>query len=364
MDYLAQEIRRILVIAWGILGDSVCKLPAIAALRARFPEAQMVVWADAGMKEVFEGHPFIDTLWLISGRGRGLRKSLNTLGWIAPLWRQKFDLVVDLYASRHTARLVRLSCARYRTGRNRPHSARAYNILPPPEHEIFATRPLPEIFSTVARHLGADVRRSYLPLSLSSEDYHRAQEGLQSVGWQPGCPLVLINPATSNRAKTWPSERFGTVGRDLSEAGATVVVLQNPGLETLQAEVVAASRGRVRAISPLSIKAVCAALEMADLLVTGDTGIMHLGMAHHTPAVIIAGPTHPITFHAVPELQTVCFHPDSCHERDPALDCRLQRTCSHIRCIRSVGVEEVLQACLKRLQLPVAETGQRGSAPG
>ncbi|NIR02713.1 MAG: hypothetical protein GTN78_21350, partial [Gemmatimonadales bacterium] len=110
------NIRTILVFACNLLGDSICRLPAIKGARETYPGTRIFVIVDPRYREVFAGQPFIDEAWPLSRRGGVLAQAWEWSAALARARRSRPDLVLDLYGSKRTAVASRLVGARFRTG--------------------------------------------------------------------------------------------------------------------------------------------------------------------------------------------------------------------------------------------------------
>jgi heptosyltransferase-2 len=162
--------------------------------------------------------------------------------------------------------------------------------------------------------------------------------------------VVLQPGATYGPAKRWSADRFGEVARALCAAGATVAVAGGPGDEEAVGRVVSAApvldfSGRTR------VGVLGAALEAADVVITNDTGPMHLAAAVGTPTVAIFGSTNPVW--------TAPFGPRHHVVREP-VPCSpcYQRDCSiGYLCLEGIPAERVLASAQA-----VLEAG-RGTPP-
>ena len=110
----------------------------------------------------------------------------------------------------------------------------------------------------------------------------------------PDRRFALINPGAAWPNKRWPPERFGELAAFLRDAcGLTPVVLWGPGEEALADAVVAASADAAVAAPPTRVADLVALARAAALVVSGDTGPLHIATAVGTPTVSLFGPTDP-----------------------------------------------------------------------
>lgn len=100
-------------------------------------------------------------------------------------------------------------------------------------------------------------------------------------------------PGSNAPARRWPLGRFRTVARTLAERGARVVVLGGPGERALTRAVAEAAPGAMDAGGATDLPGLAAALSLCHLVVTNDTGPMHLAGAVGTPTVTLWGPSDP-----------------------------------------------------------------------
>ena len=159
-----------------------------------------------------------------------------------------------------------------------------------------------------------------------------------------GTPFALLNPGAAWPNKRWPAERFGEIAAFLHEVrGLPAFVLWGPGEEPLARAVIAASGGTARMAPPTDLSDLLALCRAAGLMVSGDTGPLHLAAAAGTPCVAIFGPTDPARNGpwAAEDLTISRFGPCRCH---------YERRC-HVTdwCLADVPVAEVAAALQQRL---------------
>jgi lipopolysaccharide heptosyltransferase II len=158
--------------------------------------------------------------------------------------------------------------------------------------------------------------------------------------WPAGAaPRVVLQPgATYGPTKRWDPERFAAVGAALAKDGADVAVVGGPGDREPVSEVLAAFPDARDLCGRTSTGELAAVLEGADLVITNDTGPMHLAAAVGTPTVAIFGSTSPTWTAPYGEGHRVL------HEPPPCNPC-FQRECSiGMLCLDGVSAERVLGA--------------------
>jgi ADP-heptose:LPS heptosyltransferase len=160
----------------------------------------------------------------------------------------------------------------------------------------------------------------------------------------PAERLVVLNPGGGWESKLWPPSGFGEVARGLRERGFTPLVTWGPGEERLAARVVTASGGAAVMCFPTTLLELLELLRRVRLVVSADTGPLHLACAVKTPVVGIYGPTDPARngpFSAADVVVRRTPLCSPCHRRR----CRL-----HEGAMEAITSLEVLRAIDRRLQ--------------
>jgi heptosyltransferase-1 len=156
--------------------------------------------------------------------------------------------------------------------------------------------------------------------------------------------FVLINPGAAWPNKRWPADRFGAVAAALrATRGLASVVSWGPAEEALAHAVVSASNGAAMAAPPTGIGDLLAIAREARLVVSGDTGPLHLAGGVGTPIVALFGPTDPGRNGPWAEADISLSRFDECV-------CHYERRCRRDRpCIEDISVEDLLGAIERRL---------------
>jgi lipopolysaccharide heptosyltransferase I len=341
----------ILVVRLGALGDVVHTIPAVAALRKALPGAR-IDWV------VEERHrPLVD---LVDGLDRVVPLRGRTLrAWTDALQRLRqvpYDLALDFQGLMKSAVLARASGARRVAGFSiwhlREKGARPFYSVtdaadetadPADEHVIRKNLRL-------LRVAGVHTREVEFPLARVSSAAADAVSRETA-----GRPFAIINPGAAWPNKRWPAERFGEVAAFLREVrGLDSVVLWGPDEADLARAVAASSAGAARIAPPTTILDVLELSRGAALMVSGDTGPLHLAAAVGTPALALFGPTDPRRNGPWAPDDVVVSRYESCA-------CHYDRRCrASTWCLGGVTVAEVTAAVQQRL----AETTRAAAEPG
>jgi ADP-heptose:LPS heptosyltransferase len=288
---------RILLLRLERIGDLLMALPAIADVRAFAPRAGIDLVVGSWNRELASAIPsvssvkVIDAAWLArDGGGLGVPALLRA----ARRWRREhYDLAINFEPDVRSNLLLAAAgaswTAGFSSGGGGPllDAALEYDIH---AHTTDNARRLVEsVFERTANP--RDERALNVPAAA------RAVAARRLAGVHG--PLVGVHVSGGRAIKQWEPERFAAVARQVSAAvGATIVLTGSPGDRALVDLVAAAlPAGRVIDVSgDLDLLGVAAILERLDLLLTGDTGPMHLAVAVGTPVLAVFGPSDPARY--------------------------------------------------------------------
>ena len=335
-----EEARRVLVIRHRAGGDLLLTTPALRALRGGLPQARIEVLTATGLGSLLEGNPDVDRVIEFDRRSLPSQAALY-----ARLARGGYDAVIDLVSNPRSAWMTALTRARVRVGYAIAGREWAYTLAVPRERTGPAgpvRRYAPEAALDLIRALGFPARGLTLTFRVSARADAMIERWLTSAGVDPGRPILACLPAGSWPSKTWPPDRYAALMEGLATEGS-VVWLWGPGERSLAES----CRHRMRAASFLAPatdwQELGALLRRCSLWIGNDSGPKHVAVALGIPTVTVFGPTHPVTWnppqgpHAIVLAEGLaCLHCD-------ANVCPLSGD-AHMRCMRDVGVERVLEA--------------------
>lgn len=334
-DLAGLEPERVLLIKPSSLGDVVDAMPVAVGLRRRYPRARLAWLVREGYEALVRSVPEVDEVVTLAGRRGFLGRAAGLRRAGRVVRRQHFDLSVDVQGLFRSAWVgwrgripVRVGLATAREGAGRFYTHR----VPVPTSEVHAV----ERYWLAARALGCAGNPPPVRLCLPRRTVERVRERL---GGAPG-PLVVMLPGARWPKKRWPADRFAAVAGALADrAGAHVVVAGDDADRQAGAAIAGAAPGVTDLTGSTDLVELAALLAQAALVVTVDTGPMHLAAALGRPVVAVFGPTNPVRTGPYGAGHVVLT---------AGLDCQpcYRRRCRDVRCLAAVPAETVTEAAL------------------
>ena len=286
------------------LGDVVHGLPVAAALRARWPEARLTWVVERRHGVVLHGHPALDDVLFVDGqrwrRARRPRQITDAMRQIMAVPRRlrdrRFDVAIDLQGLLKSGLLTVATRAPIRigfaAGRCRePLSAIFTNrrVTPPAGAMHVVDQNLALL--TALDGLEHAAARFDLPSEPGAEE--RADDFFAACGLKPRDGVVVLNPGAGRPAKRWPPARFSELARRITHAGVgKVVVVWGPGERELARSIVTGCAESDAVVAPpTDVPGLTAILRRASVMISGDSGPLHLAAALGLPCVGLFGPT-------------------------------------------------------------------------
>lgn len=331
--------RTFLIVRLGSLGDIIHTIPAAAALRAAFPAAR-IDWLTApqyldllGLVDGLDARVGVDTR-AIAGGPHAVARTIGRLR------SQRYDAVLDMQGLLKSAVVARLAGARRTIGFTRdqlrePAAAMFYTDTVAPDGAAHIIRKHLSLMTAV----GVDDRTIRFPLRVPESPAVTALT--QRIG-RGG--FVLVNPGAAWPNKRWDTSKFGAVAAGLARThGVRSVVMWGPDERGLADAVVAASGGAAELAPQTRIVDLFALARAARLMISGDTGPMHIAGAVGTPIVGVFGPTSALRNGPWAVDDEVLSQIDQCQ-------CVYERRCRRSNmCINDIQVDDVVRAAERRL---------------
>jgi len=315
---------KILALQFKYFGDAVLLTPALRALRAHFPEAEIHLLAPEEIAPLFQHLPWLDRVWAMPRR-RGRASLRETWPLIRALRRERFDRTVDFASNDRGAILSRLIGAPNRLGWNERAGFWGrrffYNqrvepdASPEPLVGQASSLPGPGRLEACPTHEHESARLARLlsgwqiPMPASLEPVIRADPALAGAAKKllPQDHAVVCHVASSQPRKEWPLPHWAEFHRRATALGRQLVFTTARGEREaglmLELKKLAPAAIILPAISDLPL--FLAVLERAAVFISGDTGPLHFAAGLGVPTISLFGPTAPARWAPVGAKHTV-----------------------------------------------------------
>jgi heptosyltransferase-3 len=279
-----EDISRILVIKLRAIGDVLLSTIVTKNLRDAFPDATIHFLTEPPSRDVLRFNEFLDGVLIFDKQVEG------GLDLIRRIRRGKYDLVLDLFGNPRTALLTRLSGARIRVGFHFRGRTYAYNVVVHPRGSIVHNT---QFNLDALEALGIDIHDHNVYFRFSPDDEQVVDHFLRET-FAPGEFLVCLNPGGGWYTKRWGLERFASLGDRITEDfKARVVLAYGPGEREDAEKIRSMMKHEAYIPPPTTLLQLGAMLKRCRVLVTNDSGPMHVAAAVGTPVLAIFGPTNP-----------------------------------------------------------------------
>jgi ADP-heptose:LPS heptosyltransferase len=284
------RIKRIAVFRALRLGDMLCAVPALRALRAALPHAHLTLvglpWAEQFARRFRQ---YVDDFVAFPGHAAFPEQSARAEQVPAfhdEMHARRFDVALQMHGSGEISNLVVREFGATMAGGFAP----AADAISCPDLFIAYpdAGPEPLRLLLLTDHLGAPPTAPELEFPITSHD----EQELHDAGLSPDRlprEYICVHPGASVQSKCWPPECFAQVADALAlEFGLAIVLTGSDKERDLTSGVAARlTSGAINAAAPISIGAMAALMRRARLLLCNDTGVSHIAAAFKLPSVVV-----------------------------------------------------------------------------
>jgi len=344
---------KILILKPSSLGDVIHALPVLRLLKLHFRTAEIFWWIDSALAPLLEGDPdlagvvrFERKRW---GRPQHWPEMFRSLRWLRA---QNFDLVLDLQCLARSAAFAWLARGKFLVGLDEVREgARGFYDLAVPRKDYFTHAV--DWYLAVLPALGVPVHKNFVWLPERKQIAANVQKkwlAEKSIFHPPSSTLhprlILLQPGARWENKRWPVSHFSELVSLLEKKfpAARFAVLGGADDSPLGEKISAAAPAKVLNLcGATSLPEMIEWVRRCDLLVTNDTGPMHVAAALGKPLVALFGPTEPRRTGPYGQLQNVLRLDLPCA---PCMkpDCTFERT---EECLRALSPATVLERIAK-----------------
>lgn len=288
LSRLREAPRKVALVRASRIGDFLCAVPALRALRAALPAAEMTMITLPLLRDLAVRSPYLDRYVPFPGFP-GLAEQFfdarRAVSFFRRMQEERFDLAVQMQGSGvYSNPFTLLLGARATAGFVRPGDAAG---------PLDAALPLPEGVHEVRRvlalsgFLGAPACGEELEFPLWPQDHAAAERLLEGAA----CPLIGLHTGARDRTRRWALDRFAAVGQEMQRRhGGTVVIVGGPEERVAGESVAGALDGPcLNLAGQTSLAELGAVIARLSVLVTNDSGPAHIAYALDVPVVTIFG---------------------------------------------------------------------------
>ena len=332
-----EKVKNILIVSSTAIGDTLLSTPAIRAIRERYPDTKIIAHFNIKNMELFENNPHIDGIIPYYG---GYKRFFKT---VREFRRNRFDVALILHGNEPQATpMAYLSGADFIV--KLPNSS-DYNFLLSNREPIVRWDDMGhgiEQRLKVAALIGCSNKDKRMVLPVDRDDEDAVSGFLKSEGIKDDDILIGFQVGASTVSRMWFAERFVELGKRLITAYPTtkIVITGSPDEKKHCEQIDREIGGRVIvSAGKLPLRQIPALVKRFKVLVTGDTGIMHVAIAVGTPVVALyavadwrrTGPYYDLERHRVIQKWKTC---------DPCIS----KKCEYQKCMENISVDEAYNA--------------------
>lgn len=339
---LLKNAKRILVVRYRFIGDTILTVPFLRNLRQACPEAVIDVLVGPQSGSVLENCPYLNELIVFDttrfhkyDSGKGKAKSFWHYAWI--LRKRKYDCVFVLKRSLSSGVLALLTGAPLRIG----YATEGRNILL--THPVKWRKDIHEVESLfdILEAAGAQINEKKLEAWVSSEETQRVQKLLPQL--KEGGMKILIHAAAAHPDKMYPAERWLQILKGVKEKCDATFYFSGAERDVqLNEELISGSGVKaVNAAGKLSLRESMALYAQMNLAICVDSGPAHLCAAAGTQTIAIFGPTDPNRWRPYGSQHQAIF--------DKSIDCPAcadKKTLAQHDCLAKLDANKVVEAAV------------------
>src|SRR5438105_4402474 len=356
------RLEKILIRGPNWVGDAVLAIPAMKAVRARFPDAEITLLVRPWVAGLFTSAPFVDKVWSET-------KPSSLANWIRvtrEIRNRRFDLALLLPNSFESALMMFAGGVPHRVGYATDGRqwmlTNAVAIAPQSRHQV-------HYYLDLVKALAATADRPSIEIEATSDERSTARRLLAAEGIPHDAPFLVLNPgAAYGSAKRWREAPFADAADILaSELSLQVAIIGSEAERGIANQICERMISGAAVLSGrTSLEALIGVLAESSLMITNDSGPMHIAAALGVSTVAIFGSTDETVTGPYGPRTRVVKHAVECSP------CLLRECPIDHRCMTRVTVDDVYRAARELLggeirgqtgEFPFSCTTENGNSP-
>jgi heptosyltransferase-2 len=332
------KIAKIAVLRLWALGESILVLPMLRELKKRFPDAEITVFCTKGNAGVFKGQGFVGKVRVVWTKD---------LPGLAVKEKGAYDVCIDTEPHFNISAIIASIIGKYAIGYSYGARGKLYDApieYNDKQHAVFT-------ICDLLKPLGGACRpKELVRLRWSKEDGEKAKGMAAGLGR----PIIGIHPGCGGTApwREWPESRFAELINRMADTGGTFVITGAKNEQGKIARIISGVKDKESVFVPegINVPQLFALISGYDLMISNDTGPMHISAAQGVPTIGLFGPNTPVRFGPFPPKKNIAIY----HEKEcrPCINVHKGefRKCPHAgKCMKAITVGEVLSAARRLL---------------
>ncbi len=340
----------ILIVKLSAIGDVIHTLPSLVALRYCYPQAHITWVVEEAASDLLMDHPMLDRVlvsrrkrWIRDlkegpNRGAALREILH---FLRTLRDRPYDLVIDFHGLLKSAIFVLLSGGKRKLGYDSLQEGSGFFLNEKIPEDM--TKHAVDRYLDFPRHLGCEISKPEFPIGLQEAHFRSVQALLSEKNIDSSRGYVAVSPVAYWETKLWDEAKFAALCDLIVTDLDLPVVFTGESREGTIARIRSLMQApSISVAGGTSLRELAVLYKKASLLLTTDSGPMHLAAAVGTPVVALFGPTSPERTGPYGSGHTII------RRGLPCSPC-FRKTCETVECMKIITVDEALQAVRIRI---------------
>jgi heptosyltransferase I len=327
---------RLLIVKTSSIGDVIHALPIAEIIKTHYPDAFLGWVVRNRCSALLDGNPFVDRTYVMPDR-----PSTSELFEIGRKMRSdQYDVAFDMQGLLLSGVVTKLTAAKRRVGLDLNREG----------NRLFLSEASVPAREDRDRH-AVDILRGFLPAIGIPADVKWPRLRYLADGQilpgeiatiNRGKGVIALNVGASSVYKQWHADRWSDLARRVFENGYAPIVIGGPNDAEAAAKIVSGSGigdALINLAGKTSLRSLAAVLASCDLLVSADTGPLHLASGIGTPVVALFGPTNPLRTGPYGDRNVVIW------KKLPCSPCYRKPTCDgRVDCMVEISADDVLSA--------------------
>ena len=333
------RLNKFLIVRLSSIGDILLTTPLLRVLRKKYPNAQIDFVVKKQFADCIKSNPNIDTIYELDTDSKGNLKTLKS-----EFQQNNYDWIIDLHGNFRSIYL-RSGYKKSQILTFKKHKFIRFLLVKFGVNLYGDIQPVYQRYINSTARLGLEYDNEGLDYMLDEKEKSEIRIQLSKQNFDFNKNTICIAPGASFYTKRWPSEKFAQVANQLqNEKNVQIILVGSENDKPFSKEIEGTCQRQVfNYTGGLSLMETACVVSYADIVLTNDSGIMHLANALKKQTVAIYGPTvKELGFFPLKELSTVI--------ENLSLKCR---PCTHIgsnkcpkkhfKCMKDISVDTVYQ---------------------